>query len=152
MASEFRMQVAGMSGGPDDWSFSCSEGDLRQLTATDPRGRTWRSPGDDWFDALQQIRLQLETEGYIPLCNGSRIDAHPSRMSRDMSGGTVLYLHRQKWKARKRVYIFDPATKDKVGTVAEQNEFYKKWLAGPKLPNLLASLTAFARENRARRG
>ena len=37
---------------------------------------------DDFFDALRQIRLELETQNAMILCNGARIDAYPSGMSR----------------------------------------------------------------------
>ena len=36
----------------------------------------------DFFEALCLIRLQLEAENTMILCNGSRYDAYPSGMSR----------------------------------------------------------------------
>lgn len=47
---------------------------------------------DDFFDALRQIRLELETQNVMILCNGARIDAYPSGMSRQMSLGRIVYL------------------------------------------------------------
>jgi len=40
--------------------------------------------GRDFFDALQQLRLQLEPLGWYPVCNGARIDCYPSGMASDM--------------------------------------------------------------------
>ena len=48
---------------------------------------------DDFFDALRQIRLELETQNAMILCNGARIDAYPSGMSRQMSLGLIVYLN-----------------------------------------------------------
>src|SRR5262245_58352460 len=43
--------------------------------------------GRDLFAALQDVRRSLEHSGWIIAVQGSRVDAHPSGMVRDMLGG-----------------------------------------------------------------
>lgn len=50
---------------------------------------TLRSTGRDLSDAVQQLRLQLEPIGRIPVCNGARTDCYPSGMVGNMAGGAV---------------------------------------------------------------
>jgi hypothetical protein len=89
--------------------------------------------GPDLFECLMRIRERLEPEGYQLLCNGSRRDCWASGMSRDMSGGTRLYLLTLGRRASKdTVFIFDEAPPELVGTVKEQREFYERWLGSFK--------------------
>ncbi len=88
--------------------------------------------GEDLFDCLTELRLQnLEKRGSLILCNGARFDVYPSRMSRQMSGGRKAYIMRIGQPSRRTdlVDIFDPVEDfSSVATVAEQKDFYKKWL------------------------
>jgi hypothetical protein len=94
---------------------------------------TLRSTGRDLFDALQQLRLQLEPIGWIPLCNGARADCYPSGMARDMAGGTKVYeLVIGKAGRPPLVGLLEPASPDKVGTVAEQDAYFRQWMDGWK--------------------
>jgi hypothetical protein len=85
----------------------------------------------DWdtFGAFCQMRLFLEKQGWQILCNGARVDAYPSRMSRDMCGGTRLHILKMGQKAQRSdlVRIFDPAELENVGTVEEQRRYYQEW-------------------------
>jgi hypothetical protein len=85
----------------------------------------------DFFEALCLIRLQLEAENIIILCNGSRYDAYPSGMSRQMSNGLALYIHKlgEPSKRQDLVNIFDRADMELISSVSEQKDFYYKWLA-----------------------
>ena len=76
---------------------------------------------DDFFDALRQIRLELETQNAMILCNGARIDAYPSGMSRQMSLGCIVYLNQTGQPAKHKAAIFDKADADWVASVAEQD-------------------------------
>lgn len=82
------------------------------------------------FGALIQLRLQLEKNARLLLCNAARKDAYPSRMLLEMGGGRKSYLLRQGKPASKEdlIDVFDPATYDQVGTVAEQRQGYEAWL------------------------
>jgi hypothetical protein len=94
---------------------------------------TLRSAGRDLFDALQQLRLQLEPLGWIPLCNGARTDCYPSGMARSMGGASSVYeLTLGKAGRFPLVGLFEAAPPEKVGTVEEQDTFFRRWMNGPK--------------------
>ena len=86
--------------------------------------------GDDLFQCLQDLRIDLAKQGAKLLCNGARIDAYPSRMARDMSGAKQVYvLHKGKQaNLSDLVDIFGDAPADCVSTVAEQENFYQDWI------------------------
>lgn len=85
--------------------------------------------GRDLFDALQQLRRQLEPLGWYPLCNGARIDCYPSGMARDMGGARLVYELTIGQAGRPAlVGLFEPAPAAKVGTVADQDTYYQQWL------------------------
>ena len=92
----------------------------------------------DFFEALCLIRLQLEAENTMILCNGSRYDAYPSGMSRQMSNGLALYINklREPSKRQDLVNIFDYADADFISSVSEQQDFHNKWLASLSSNNL----------------
>ncbi|HBF34030.1 TPA: hypothetical protein DDW35_05655 [Candidatus Sumerlaeota bacterium] len=87
--------------------------------------------GIDIFAAVQGVRRFLEAKGLLLTCNASRIDAYPSGMSRQMSAGRKLYVHELGVPGRPKtiVDIFDEAPIDKIGTIAEQDEYMQKWYA-----------------------
>jgi len=85
--------------------------------------------GRDFFDALQQLRLQLEPLGWYPLCNGVRIDCYPSGMARDMGEGRAVYVLSQTLDKLPLVPTFEPADREKVGTVVEQDANFERWFA-----------------------
>jgi hypothetical protein len=95
-----------------------------------PEGVKVSGQAEDIFDALCETRRGLEARGYILCCNGARVDAYPSAMSRSMSDGRLVYRLRMGKKARRRdlLDVFRPAPSDKVGTVAEQREYFDRWL------------------------
>ncbi|MFF7591272.1 hypothetical protein ACFZCK_27710 [Kitasatospora purpeofusca] len=131
MVTEFQINVltAGKSQA-EVWNLQADDECNLELVSTN--GSRWSANGNDMFDALKDLRLQIEPLGHLLLCNGARIDAHPSGMSRDMSGGQTLYILEKKGVARKRIFIFDHANSTDVGTVAEQWEFYQAWLSTPR--------------------
>ncbi len=107
------------SGKPVDMSVSCAVLGTISVTA------------DDLFEALRLIRLEAEKHGYLILCNGARIDAYPSRMSRQMGKGGKLYVFKIGMPAQRDdlVNIFDPTEFQRVGTVAAQRVAYDEWLS-----------------------
>jgi hypothetical protein len=85
--------------------------------------------GRDIFDALQQLRLKLEPIGWYPLCNGARVDCYPSGMARDMGGAQAVYvLTIGKSGKPPLVGTLEPAARDNVGTVTEQDAYFRRWL------------------------
>ncbi|MEC4806960.1 MAG: hypothetical protein SAJ72_22100 [Jaaginema sp. PMC 1080.18] len=92
----------------------------------------------DTFGAFCKMRLFLEKQGWQILCNGARVDAYPSGMSRDMCGGIKLYILKmgQKTQRSDLVKIFDPAELENVGTVEEQRRYYQEWQESHSYPSL----------------
>lgn len=90
--------------------------------------------GDNLFDILSRLRLLIEREGYLLLCNAARRDAYPSRMTLEMGGGRKLYILRHGVQARREdlVDVFGAASIDQVCTVAEQRAGYESWLRSLK--------------------
>jgi hypothetical protein len=86
---------------------------------------------DDLFEALRGIRKELERTGCRILCAGARRDVYPSGMSRSMSGGRKAYVNRMGAKPTPTdvVDIFDEAEASFVGSVDEQLEFHRRWMA-----------------------
>ena len=114
--------------------FQCVLGDVTtddyraQITLSDNQVSITKT-ADDFFEALRQIRLELETQNAMILCNGARIDAYPSGMSRQMSLGRIVYLNQTGQPAKHKAAIFDKADADWVASVAEQDKYHRDWLA-----------------------
>lgn len=90
-----------------------------------------QADGPDLFAALQQLRKTLEPLGWVPLCNGARVDCYPSGMARDMGGGMDVYVLSARRFLRRRpplVGTFDPAPKETVGSVDDQDAYFRRWL------------------------
>ncbi len=90
-----------------------------------------QADGPDLFAALQELRKTLEPLGWMPLCNGARVDCYPSGMARDMGGGGSVYVLSAKRRLRRRaplVGTFEPARRESVGTVADQDAYFRGWL------------------------
>lgn len=86
--------------------------------------------GEDLFDALIALRLELERGGHQLLCAGARPDVFPSGMSREMGRACKAYINRLGAGALKTdiVDIFDYAGTELVGSVAQQNAFHQRWI------------------------
>lgn len=93
-------------------------------------GPTLRASAPDVFEALVQIRLQLEPQGWFVAVQGSRLDAYPSGMARDMGGGERIYVMHPHRRARLEdlVDTMAPAEPASLATVAAQREYREKWL------------------------
>ncbi len=87
--------------------------------------------GNDLFDAMVALRRKLEGLGCLLLCAGARPDVFPSGMSRSMAGGRKAYVTQLGMPAGRSdmVDIFDYAKPEWVGTVEEQRDFHRKWIA-----------------------
>jgi hypothetical protein len=107
-----------------------SEAGTVDLTARAPSIGVVSIKADDVFAALVKLRLHLESSGRLLLCNAARKDAYPSRMLLEMAGGRRSYLlHKGKQTTKNDlINVFEPATYEQVGTVAEQRIAYEEWL------------------------
>jgi hypothetical protein len=112
------------------WS-AASGATSADLTLTSEAIGAISASGRDLFDALQQLRRELERSGVYPLCCGARTDCYPSGMSRDMGLGAKVYVLSLGRQGRREdlVGLFDAADKATVGSVDDQDRFFSEWLA-----------------------
>lgn len=94
--------------------------------------------GRHFFECLTELRKKLENLGYIPLCNGSRIDVQIFRFDIEvLEGKNVHILTYGKIPTKEdKLYIFDSAESFLVGSINEQESFYQQWLQSIELLNL----------------
>jgi hypothetical protein len=85
--------------------------------------------GNDLFDALINLRKELEGKGVRLLCAGARRDAFPSGMARSMGGARKAYIFELGKSATELVDIFADAVPDQVCTVDEQQRLRQQWIA-----------------------
>jgi len=97
------------------------------------RDQTISVQASDYFEALCQIRLQLEAQQIQLLCYGASRNVYPSGMARDMGQGLRAYkLTMGKHAAMADlVDIFTTGTDIQPVTVEEQRLFYESWLTSP---------------------
>lgn len=124
------ISIASVEGGSEACELEYERGEQAVVELKTRRFGTIVARNGDAFEALCKIRLELEKVGFLLLCNGARRDAYPSRLSRQMSGGRKVYLHRPSVQGRRDdlVDIFDPASLDQVASVAEQRATFEAWL------------------------
>ncbi|MDQ3798973.1 MAG: hypothetical protein M3384_05950 [Acidobacteriota bacterium] len=88
----------------------------------------------NYFDALINLRKELEPLQIKILCFGARRDVWASGMQRDMGAGLTAYLLSAKAEGRKpEQSIFDYAPPETIGTVDEQRKYSENW-ANAKQP------------------
>lgn len=87
-----------------------------------------RFTGEDLFDCLTALREFLAQHDICPLCAGARVDAYPSRMSRQMSGGRKVYIMEMGKPAEQLADIFDAAPPEKVASIDAQREYFQEWV------------------------
>lgn len=103
-------------------------GDDFRVVLDSPGGR-WESVERDYFEALTQIRRQLEPAGWRIAVQGARRTTYPSGVLRDQGGAHKVYVLQLGRPARRedRVNTFDDADPADLATVAEQRDFYDRW-------------------------
>jgi hypothetical protein len=89
---------------------------------------------EDYFQALVDIRHELEKTGRRLLIQGASLKVYPSPMSRSMGAGLRAYKLTMGQPARTAdlVNIFESGPDLEPCTVAEQEEFYRAWLESLK--------------------
>ena len=102
-----------------------------------------RSPlsaaGYDFEEALQGLRVRLESEGLHLLCNRFRRDAFVSPTSRQMSNGLSCYLVRsgRPVDPEQIVPCLDPAHTSDVVSASEAGSFIAQWKESAAAPALV---------------
>ena len=139
-SDRYRVRVTS-NGESARWVLQVTEGEYPELTVTlTAPTRTWTATGFDVFEALMNLREQLDTEGIRLCCNGARRNAWASGMQRDMGQGRFVYVLDDEQSGRHQVETLADAPCEDVGTVHEQREYYAGWLA--RLTNLPGNGTA----------
>lgn len=96
------------------------------------RGGVIEAQADDYFEALCQIREQLEKKSLIPFCYGASLNVYPSSLGRQVQNGLSAYQLAIGRHARDLVHIFY-ANHDVIpATVQRQKEFFDEWRKTPK--------------------
>jgi hypothetical protein len=153
MDENITMRVVRADGRSAAWEFLFSQspdGDCL-ITATDPEdpeGTVWTGSGWMWFDALRNLRTELDAVGCRPLCAGARTNARVSGMLAQMTNGETVYLLKTGRVPSRQAWIFDPADAADVGSVGEQDAFWEHWLESPpgRLATTYSSLVGLLRE------
>ena len=103
--------------------------DLCHLSFEYPGGEI-TAEESDYFEAMCQIRLKLETVGWRPICYGSSKCVYPSGMCREMGRGLKAYKLRFGRPARldDLVGIFETGPDIEPSSVAEQRQFFNHWV------------------------
>lgn len=85
---------------------------------------------DDLFACLSGVRRAASQIGWRVCVAGARADAWPSRMSSQMGGAALVYVHVLGRPARNEDLrpIFEDAPCEAVGSVEEQSDFRRRWL------------------------
>ncbi|MBM7569524.1 hypothetical protein [Paenibacillus sacheonensis] len=93
-------------------------------------GNTITSQSENYFTALQLLRVKLEERNTQILCNGAAINIYPSRMQLEMGVGRLAYKlhHSVPAKMADVIDIFDLDDELEFVTVTEQTNYYQQWM------------------------
>lgn len=89
---------------------------------------------DDYFEAMCEIRRELEKNNLKLNCYGASKNVYPSGMCRDMGMGLKAYKMRLGIHVRMSdlVIIFETGPDVEPATVEEQHNFFQQWASQPK--------------------
>ena len=113
-----------------DWSKELTqEGRTSYTVRLAWNGESVSGVADDMFEALVEIRRQVEPKGWLLAIQGSRLNAYPSGMARDMGGGEKVYVLRPRQPAllTDLVDTLADTSIDDIATVDEQLKFFENW-------------------------
>src|SRR5262245_19229026 len=98
------------------------------------RGRAISAEAADYFEALCDIRRQLEKERLIPFCYGASLNVYPSGMARDMGAGRKAYKLTFGKHARPGDLVDILAEGPDIipAYVDRQKEYFEEWLSASK--------------------
>ena len=87
------------------------------------------SKSDNIFDSVVELRKKLELNNIYLFCNASVVNIYPSTMQKEFGGTKAYKLQMGKQATLNDVVdIFDYDNELKIGSVKEQEEFYKSWI------------------------
>ncbi len=99
------------------------------------RGKAIERMASDYFEALIRVRRVLADEGLIPFCYGASLNVYPSGMARNMGQGLQAYKLAISHPAKLSdlVEVFAEGLDVIPASVAEQEQFFRDWLASLQL-------------------
>jgi hypothetical protein len=111
-------------------SLEWDEGPPWRVVLKIPGCESAEASGRDLFESLVAVREQVAGSGWKVCVTGARVDAWPSRMSSQMGGGLLVYVHTMGVQAREKDLrpIFDDAPCEVIGAVEDQRQFRARWL------------------------
>lgn len=95
--------------------------------------------------ALNDVRAQMEPDGWLVGVNGARRDAAASGMALDMGGGLSIYLHDT--DPPRLVDTFGRADEDQVATLEEQEAWVARMRRNPPRPTVTDEMRRHATDN-----
>lgn len=107
-------------------ALDLERGTLKLLLAD---GRSFAASGEDLWAAFMQLRDAMPE--YVFQCQGARLNVHPSGMARQMASGLLAYELVMGQQARRAdlVQVFDPAEVTERVSPAQQEQFFREWIA-----------------------
>jgi hypothetical protein len=105
-----------------------NKGNVRLELIYDEKQIVKSSP--DFFSALSEIRLELETVDAFLRCYGSSKNVYPSPMSLSMGSGDIAHklVLGKRYYPVDDVWIFGDGPDIEIATVEKQAEFYQMWM------------------------
>lgn len=89
----------------------------------------FKASGTNYFEALCNLREQIEPLGYLLCINGSRLDFYPSNMTLQMSLGLIGYEIVFGHQGRNKINTFDECLdNNKLAIVVEQKKYFSNWV------------------------
>lgn len=123
--------IGGGTGGDEQAVFTLHDVGTRCRLTCSYRNKIIEAEEDDYFEALCQIRKQLEVEGILPFCYGASCNVFPEGTVTEMSRGLVVCKVKTGEHPKKSdlVNIFDEGYDVVPVFVHMQQKFWDSWLA-----------------------
>ncbi|MBZ9658513.1 hypothetical protein LB523_05605 [Mesorhizobium sp. ESP-6-4] len=123
--------IGGGTGGDEQAVFTPHDAGTRCRLTCSYRNKVIAAEEDDYFEALCQIRNQLEVEGLLPFCYGASANVFPEGTVTEMSRGLVVCKVKTGERPKKSdlVNIFDDGYDVMPVFVSMQQKFWDSWLA-----------------------
>ncbi|WP_189350126.1 MULTISPECIES: hypothetical protein [unclassified Mesorhizobium] len=124
--------LIGADAGEDEQAlFTLQDVGIKCRLTCSYRNKVIEAEEDDYFEALCQIRKQLEVEGILPFCYGASCNVFPEGTVTEMSRGLVVCKVKTGEHPNKSnlVNIFDQGYDVVPVFVHMQQKFWDTWLA-----------------------
>ncbi|MCV3209338.1 hypothetical protein OHD62_23305 [Mesorhizobium sp. YC-39] len=123
--------IGGGTGGDEQATFTLYDMGKKCRLTCSYRNKVIEAEEDDYFEALFQIRQQLEVDGLLPFCYGASANVYPEGMVMEMSRGLTVCKVKMGQPPQRTdlVNIFDDGYDVVPVFVHMQQQFWDAWLA-----------------------